>query len=130
MGDVVVTGGSRTDLDLNYFRQRLMEEKVQAEEIVYANTQMATAGKTAITAADADDTHSMEAGTELAQRGQDAALVKNAQKILERIERALTKMQEGTYGLSDHSGKPIPVERLEAVPYATLTVQEQERFET
>ncbi len=45
------------------------------------------------------------------------------------IERALAKIEEGTYGLSDASGKPIPVERLEAVPEAIYTVQEQNSLE-
>jgi DnaK suppressor protein len=43
---------------------------------------------------------------------------------LARVEAALRRMDEGTYGLSEVSGKPIPVERLEAVPYATTLVEE------
>jgi DnaK suppressor protein len=42
------------------------------------------------------------------------------------IERALKKIDEGTYGLSDASGTPIPKERLEASPEALYTVEEQE----
>ena len=41
------------------------------------------------------------------------------------IERALQKLAEGTYGLSDSSGKPIPLERLEAFPEALYTLEEQ-----
>ncbi|WP_028219949.1 TraR/DksA family transcriptional regulator [Paraburkholderia oxyphila] len=48
----------------------------------------------------------------------------NDQRIAD-IQRALEKIAEGTYGYSDESGDPIPVERLEAVPEAILTVQEQ-----
>jgi|SRR5579859_5131482 len=48
---------------------------------------------------------------------------------LERIDRALKKIEEGTYGLSDASGEPIPRSRLEAVPEAIYTVQEEERSE-
>ncbi len=44
---------------------------------------------------------------------------------LERVNRALAKIAEGTYGLSDRSGTPIPRERLEAVPEALLTVSEE-----
>ena len=43
------------------------------------------------------------------------------------IERALQKIADGTYGFSDLSGDPIPVERLKAVPEAILTVAEQEK---
>jgi len=48
---------------------------------------------------------------------------------LRAIERALAKMDEGTYGLSDLSGDPIPKARLEALPEAALTIQEEEARE-
>ncbi len=43
---------------------------------------------------------------------------------LGNIERALKKIELGSYGLSDVSGKPIPKDRLEAIPEAVLTVTE------
>ena len=45
------------------------------------------------------------------------------------IDRALQKIEEGTYGFSDLSGDPIPVERLEVTPDAIYTVEEQEARE-
>ena len=45
---------------------------------------------------------------------------------LSNIERALQKIDDGTYGLSDASGAPIPIERLEATPEALYTLAEQE----
>jgi DnaK suppressor protein len=44
---------------------------------------------------------------------------------LSNIERALQKIEDGTYGLSDASGAPIPMERLEAAPEALYTLAEQ-----
>lgn len=43
---------------------------------------------------------------------------------LAEINRALRRIDEGTYGLSEVSGKPIPMERLQAVPYAATLVNE------
>ena len=43
---------------------------------------------------------------------------------LAEVERALRRIKDGAYGVSDVSGKPIPKERLEAVPYATTLVDE------
>jgi DnaK suppressor protein len=43
---------------------------------------------------------------------------------LARVERALGRIEDGTYGVSEFSGKPIPKERLEAVPYAATLVHE------
>ena len=51
------------------------------------------------------------------------------QSILRQIDRALEKIEEGTYGICDVSGEPIPVKRLEAIPYATMTVAAQEEYE-
>ena len=45
---------------------------------------------------------------------------------LERVNRALQKIEEGTYGLSDRSGRPIPRQRLEAVPESIHTLAEEQ----
>lgn len=44
---------------------------------------------------------------------------------LSNVERALQKLEDGSYGLSDASGTPIPIERLEATPEALYTIAEQ-----
>ena len=56
----------------------------------------------------------------------DGNLVVRDVARLERVDRALQKIAEGTYGLSDKSGEPIPRERLEAVPEALYTLSEEE----
>lgn len=48
---------------------------------------------------------------------------------LREIEQALERMDNGTYGLSEVSGKPIPLERLRAVPWARARAEEQESLE-
>ena len=58
----------------------------------------------------------------------DATVEQQVERRLENVERALQKIEEGTYGLSDDSGEPIPKGRLEAVPEAVRTVEEQERY--
>ncbi|MBC8137510.1 MAG: hypothetical protein H8F28_16635 [Fibrella sp.] len=70
--------------------------------------------------------HPADLGTELQLRTQDAALMENERNTLAQIERAMAKIEDGTYGLSDLSGTAIAKERLEAMPYATLTVEEAE----
>ncbi len=47
--------------------------------------------------------------------------------LLDDVERAIAKLEAGTYGVSEDSGAPIPLERLEAVPWARRTTQEEER---
>ena len=50
-------------------------------------------------------------------------------KILRQIERALEKVEENTYGICDLTEEEIPIMRLEAIPYANMTVKAQDRFE-
>ena len=62
-------------------------------------------------------------------REMDASIGEQVERRLGEVDRALQKVEEGTYGLSDDSGEPIPRGRLEAVPEALRTVEEQQRFE-
>ena len=57
----------------------------------------------------------------------EAEIDENARdrKELARVNRALERIEQGTYGLSEVSGKPIPIERLEALPYAITLVDER-----
>jgi len=50
--------------------------------------------------------------------------------LLTEIERALAKVQTGSYGLSEASGEPIGLRRLTAVPWARYTIDEEEESET
>ena len=59
----------------------------------------------------------------------DSNLVAHDQLRLALVERALQKIDDGTYGQSDASGEPIPRERLEVMPEAVYTVAEQESRE-
>jgi DnaK suppressor protein len=62
-------------------------------------------------------------------REMNASIGEQAERRLGEVDRALQKIEEGTYGLSDDSGEPIPRGRLEAVPEAIRTVEEQQRLE-
>ena len=62
-------------------------------------------------------------------REMDATLGQQFDRQLEEVNRALEKIEEGTYGLSDDTGEPIPKGRLEAIPEALYTVEAQERRE-
>ena len=58
----------------------------------------------------------------------DATVEQQVERRVQAVERALQKIEEGTYGFSDDSGEPIPKGRLEAIPEAIRTVEEQERY--
>jgi DnaK suppressor protein len=62
---------------------------------------------------------------DLYERGLDSAREEDLRDQLAAVERAEARLAAGSYGLSVQSGEPIPDERLEAVPTAELTVEEQ-----
>jgi DnaK suppressor protein len=65
--------------------------------------------------------------SELYQEELDEGRVDDLRRELEAVRRAEARLAAGTYGLSIESGKPIPDERLEAVPTAERTVEEEAR---
>jgi DnaK suppressor protein len=60
----------------------------------------------------------------LAAQGIDDAVADTLRERLDALDRALKRLDDGTYGRSVRSGVPIPEERLEADPAAELTVEE------
>ena len=75
------------------------------------------------------DQHPRDEGTEVFEEERDEGLSQRLRQELEAIERAERRLAEGTYGTSIDSGEPIPDARLEAVPWAERTAEEQERYE-
>jgi DnaK suppressor protein len=65
-----------------------------------------------------------DAAQPLAAEGTDEEIAEQLRDRLDAIERALRRLDDGTYGRSVRSGAPIPDERLEADPAAELTVEE------
>jgi DnaK suppressor protein len=65
-----------------------------------------------------------DAAQPLSAAAQDEAVAEDLQERLETIDRALRRLDAGTYGRSVLSGQPIPDERLEADPAAELTIEE------
>jgi DnaK suppressor protein len=75
------------------------------------------------------DQHPADEGSETFEGERDAGIADRLREELAAIERAEERLAEGTYGRSIESGEPIPDERLEAIPWAERTVEEQQRWE-
>jgi DnaK suppressor protein len=73
--------------------------------------------------------HTADQASDLYDNELDEGLSDDLRIELAALERAEQRLAAGTYGLSIESGEPIPDERLEAVPTAERTAEEQERFE-
>lgn len=63
--------------------------------------------------------------TDTFMRELDGGLEENAEHLLDEIAAALARIEDGTYGTCVVCGRPIPAERLEAVPYASLCLDDK-----
>ena len=107
---------------LEYFRQKLL--KWRGDLIKEAGDTLASLGQGGITEADLTDRASVETDRALELRTRD-----RARKLISKIDQALERVENGTYGYCEETGEPIGLRRLEARPIATLSIEAQERHE-
>jgi DnaK suppressor protein len=74
------------------------------------------------------DQHPADEGSELFEDERDSGIAQALREELAAVERAERRLEQGTYGLSVETGQPIPDERLEVMPTAERTVEEQARL--
>jgi DnaK suppressor protein len=77
----------------------------------------------------ADQDEPADQASDLYENELDEGLADQLRGALAAVERAEARVAAGTYGLSIESGRPIPDERLEALPTAERTADEQERYD-
>jgi DnaK suppressor protein len=112
------------------FIQRQRLQLTQLRDSLRSSAEGAEKDESAVTGAGNSESREYEdAAQNLDALEKDGLLVNRSVERLARVERALSKIADGTYGFSDVSGKPIPVERLEAIPEAINTIAEQEASE-
>ena len=75
------------------------------------------------------DNHLAESATATVDREIDYSLGESEERVLAAIEAALARIDDGTYGVCERCGRAIEPERLEAIPYATLCIEDKRRDE-
>jgi RNA polymerase-binding transcription factor DksA len=114
-----------TKPEIKELRVRLEEERVELDtqlttivEDTFATTQSDLSGDVGL------DDESADAGTATFEREKDLSIENNVRDLLQKIERALRRMDEGTYGVCDICGKPIEKARIKALPYVDLCIKD------
>lgn len=113
---------------LQYYRQRLLEERTrEREQLAHLDEGLLGMGqRDALSELSVCDNHPADIGTETFERSKDIGLRDRGRVQLARIDEALDCVAKGTYGICQHCGGNIPEARLEALPATTLCVQCQE----
>jgi RNA polymerase-binding protein DksA len=65
-----------------------------------------------------------DAGSYTFERERDLSLVDNVKDLIEKVKHALARIDDGSYGRCEACGKPIEADRLDALPYATLCLDD------
>ena len=109
-------------LQQEYFKQKLVgwREEILAE----SNQTIINLRQESGQAPDLGDRASIETGRLIELRSRD-----RERKLLSKIDAALQRIENGSYGYCEETGDPIGISRLEARPVATLTIDAQERHE-
>lgn len=105
-----------------YFRRKLVDWRKQL--IKESEGTLDSLKEGGLTLPDATDRASAEAEKALELRTRD-----RARKLIGKIDSAMKRIEDDTYGYCKDTGEPIGLERLEARPIATMTIEAQERHE-
>lgn len=110
------------ELQREYFRQKLLAWK---EDILEESTEtLQHLQEESLQEADIADRASLETDRALELRTRD-----RQRKLIAKIDAALQRIDDGTYGYCEETNEPIGLKRLEARPIATLSIEAQERHE-
>lgn len=109
--------------------KKLEEERIRLEGIISEHEREREESKIAEASADRSaDPDNVDGGAIEVEMEMDLAMIQNARDLLERVKHAQDRMDKGQYGICEVTGEPIPVARLEALPYATTTVEAASRI--
>jgi DnaK suppressor protein len=114
---------SKKELDelrerLSIERDELQVQLQTIEEQQFSNSQSDISGEVSF------DEENVDAGTFTFERERDLSIENNIRDLLGKIDRALTRLEEGTYGICSRCGKPIEKARLKALPYVDLCIKD------
>jgi RNA polymerase-binding protein DksA len=119
-----------TTVDVELFRRRLVDERkrvVDAIDNIHAENPGSMADETEELSFQGN--HLGDVATATFDREMASTLEDNSNHVLAEIDAALTRINDGTYGICERCGHPIGAERLEALPWATLCIEDKRKQE-
>jgi RNA polymerase-binding protein DksA len=119
-----------TTIDTDRFRAELEQHRERLRSTI-AHHDIGAASLTEETGelmSSSADNHLADTASETYEREFDEGLEEDAQEQLREVEAALKRLEDGTYGTCRICGKAIPVERLEAVPWTTLCIDDARKL--
>ena len=109
-------GELRTRLESE--RGELADQLTTIEDQAFAATQSDISGDVGV------DDESADAGTATFEREKELSIEQNVRDLIQKIDRALKRIDDGTYGICEVCGKPIEKARIKALPYVDLCIKD------
>ena len=109
-------GELRTRLESE--RGELADQLTTIEDQAFAATQSDISGDVGV------DDESADAGTATFEREKELSIEQNVRDLIQKIDRALRRIDDGTYGICEVCGKPIEKARIKALPYVDLCIKD------
>jgi RNA polymerase-binding protein DksA len=114
-----------TKKDLDDFTSRLRDERAElSEQLTTIEDQAFAATQSDISGDVGVDDESADAGTATFEREKELSIEQNVRDLIQKIDRALKRIDAGTYGICERCGKPIEKARLKALPYVDLCIKD------
>lgn len=109
---------------INRFRRTLRDERSRLEELLAELEAEQERARVAETAAErSPDPNSAEGGSIVFEYEKEFSVARNARDLLAKVQNAERRLEKGKYGVCEVCGDPIPMARLEALPYVTTCVR-------
>ena len=108
---------------LEYFKHKLLKWK---EELLVEASETLEELKEESETIEVDE---IDKASEETNRALELRIRDRERKLITKIDKALVRIEEGTYGYCEVTGNPIGVKRLEARPIVTMTIEAQEEYE-
>ena len=111
-----------SSIDTNRFRDALLTERARVEAALDNLRNENPGSVEEETGEETSDQHLADTATAMHDRELDYGLTENEEELLQSIDDALQRIEDGTYGVCSNCGKPIGEERLEALPWTNLCI--------
>jgi RNA polymerase-binding protein DksA len=114
-----------TQKELDELRASLLKEQEELQaQLAEIETSTFSTNQSDLTGETGYDEEYADSGTATFEREKDLSLENNVRDLLAKIEKALVRMDEGTYGICERCGNPIEKARVKALPYASLCIKD------
>ena len=116
-----------SDEELEHFKQLILKRRRAAREDIERMREQVQEAKEQAGDNTAYSFHMADAGTDAMEREKLYLMIARQQKYLGYLDRALERIENGTYGICKVTGKPIAKERLESVPHTEISIAAKQK---